>query len=129
MARRLLGTTKNSTEGGPNSEALPNPWAPRQAAPSSSRAVPITSRPLAPNLDAQRALLMRQQLMDTPMSPVGYSQSAPTQANPMMNFMQQYAMMNTQARQPQVPQAPSEPAEVKYRTELDTLKEMGFTVS
>jgi hypothetical protein len=123
MARELLGDRISPTTG-PNQDALPNPWAPARNSPTNSASSPLGNmmnfRSQAPFNPHNQPVLPNQML-----NPFVMPQGA---GNPMQNFMQQYSMMQ-QAIQPlQYPVPPSEPVEVRYRTELDTLKDMGFTV-
>lgn len=132
MARELLGNRTSPSSTGPNQDALPNPWAPARNSPIHAAPSPLMNMnsrsqvtvnsfapPVLPNTYPQQAL-PNPALNPFMMSPGGQ--------NPMQNFMQQYSMMQ-QAIQPVQTSVPTEPVEVRYRTELDTLKDMGFTVS
>jgi hypothetical protein len=122
MARELLGD-RISPSTGPNQDALPNPWAPARNSPTNLASSPLgnmmNSRIQAPANPYNQPVLPNQMLNPFLMPQGG--------GNPMQNFMQQYSMMQQAIRPLQSP-LPSEPVEVRYRTELDTLKDMGFTV-
>lgn len=129
LAALLLGSNTSPSSDKPNDLALPNPWAPRpQRNPrafssSPGLSIPIQSAPVPSSINPL---------------PFFFSPPSASAANsPMnLNFLQQQYPMQ-QARRPgeniasvaQIPSINSEPVESRYREQLETLKDMGFTVS
>lgn len=132
MARRM-GVLSSPTNGGPNEEALPNPWAPQKnsnyrlttvrAVRSATSSIP-TSSPIALGL------------------PTNLSRSAPSRVEELealMNFRNQLnpsiAPVNSLLPRPPTITTqtispggvPLAPVEVRYESQLLSLRQMGFT--
>ncbi|KAJ3324484.1 hypothetical protein HDV06_006895 [Boothiomyces sp. JEL0866] len=130
MAERL-GAISPSKSDGPNTLALPNPWNPQRNVTtptnrtnlSPSTTTPTQGMPFSP-------IGFNPYMMNFP--PLGQASTQPqtqTQSptNPQAMF-QQLAMMQQMMRPAQMPApANQEPVEVRYREQLATLREMGFT--
>ncbi|KAJ3261399.1 hypothetical protein HK103_006007 [Boothiomyces macroporosus] len=136
MAERL-GAVSPSKSDGPNTLALPNPWNPQRniTSPSNISLIVANRTNLSPSTASPA--------QGMPFSPMGFNpylmnfpplsqataqpQTQTQAANPQAMF-QQMAMMQQMMRPVQSPAPVSqEPVEVRYREQLATLREMGFT--
>lgn len=124
LAAQLLGSNTSPSAAGPNTEALPNPWAPRPPKrsniPISSSSIPMLPFGAAPSsrLPAfSPYMAMLEQRASSSGEPSAGSQAAGT--------FPQFSLFPSPPRAAPIP---TEPIEIRFKEQLDTLKDMGFTV-
>ncbi|KAI8914636.1 hypothetical protein EDD86DRAFT_199769 [Gorgonomyces haynaldii] len=134
-----LGVQSLSTSDGPNSQALPNVWAPANQRPEPQTLPSMANPPMNPS---GNPLLSPFALPNPPMMPGNLfslgNPTSPSAANPLANPVNPLAnpyfnlppngQFNPFGFMPfPVPQTqPEEPVEVRYHEQLITLREMGF---
>lgn len=135
---RILGASTSPTSTGPNREPLPNPWAIQSSAPNDSfpsgfeghfLSSSVPSNPTMPTPMHSTMNPLMNPMINPIMNPFRQGGHGPIPIPSMNNnFMHQYSLMR-QAAEPvstPTPFAPVEPVEIKYKAQLDTLRDMGF---
>ena len=120
LARQLLGSNTSPLTSGPNTEALPNPWAPRRAPVSSS--IPIlptlsfspSSNRMSPSISPYMTMLQERS-------------NTSNNSNHPPALLHQFSLLQPPSGSISRSQ-PEDPSEI-YKEQLDTLHDMGFSVS
>jgi hypothetical protein len=162
---RALGVRSTSTDDGPNSQPLPNPWAPQRTSPSTTPASGLPRSPFnfpmggfpafptaPPNAPLQPQATSTGQSPNMTFfpplfpfaAPPGNASGAPNGMPPFMMpmvpnsnpnqpmpnnpfMMMQQLMQSGQMNPTPTPTPPTEPVEIRYREQLQCLRDMGFT--
>jgi hypothetical protein len=120
LARQLLGPNTSPSTYGPNTEALPNPWAPR-----TRRDVPITSSiPILPISTFSNRITPT---LPSYMEMLQQRSNIANNSNQPEGILHQFSLLQPPSGSgPQL--QPDEPIETRYKEQLDSLKDMGFNV-